>query len=447
MIIIMLLNFIGLIRLIQNYKIENPIKNIIYTYLTFSFAILGISSFNPFGLYEVKATTYLMWLLNINIVTLCYCAHIKKRKTPKKLKIQLNNLEKSKVLLGVQIAIMVFLAYYSYRFQALANSLEYVTDIRMLKFTILFNSFIEKLFFDYVIVSGYSIMTIISSIFLVNGKIKNPIFIIGMINVILYMTIGYGRMSIFQLAIYIVLALFLSHDFKNIQIDKQKILKVALIAVLILLVGIVPTCVRLGINIFDFEKVYDKVLSEQLKQIIVYFTGGFRSLDIFLENGFQDVNHCTLGRATFGGLEELIANMLLLIGIDLPTVNELIGWHTQEEIIIGENIKFNAFYTCIMNFYLDFGILGIAIGPVLNAILLLYVTKNLRRKKDLMSEVLFIYTVMHTMSSIYRWNYQFSSNVCTTIVLIVLINKEYFLQKGKEIINTKYRLKKGKRYL
>ena len=28
---------------------------------------------------------------------------------------------------------------------------------------------------------------------------------------------------------------------------------------------------------------------------------------------------------------------------------------TQEEIMIGKNIAFNAFYTCIMNFYCDFG--------------------------------------------------------------------------------------------
>src|SRR5699024_4827351 len=70
------------------------------------------------------------------------------------------------------------------------------------------------------------------------------------------------------------------------------------------------------------------------------------------------------GRLTLGGLDHLIGMFLKLINNSFKTAYHSISPILQNPIVIGEGKTFNAFYTSIMNHYLDFILIGVLIFPL-----------------------------------------------------------------------------------
>lgn len=435
--ITMIMNFFLLMLIVKRLKIEKYIKKIIQIYLIFTFCICIISTFNPFKINEVDDYTYIMWLININIFTLTYCFTMVKYNNKKSNKvINTSSLEHSKILRNIQIMLMFILGYYALRFHFYSSKLVDASEIRMIKFTYLFNSYAENVFYNFLVTTLYQITTMILAIFIVNKKVKNSVCIIGIINVILYMLIGYGRMSIYYFVQYILIAFFLNKDYNKVnkkrKLNIKKIILVITSVLVIFLVSLIPTAVRTGINIFDFNGIYNRIINTQFESIILYFTGGFRTLDIFLKNGFPNLSY-TCGRATLGGIDEIIGTLLNIIGLNISSLNSMLGTYTQIPIDIGVGKTFNAFYTCLMNFYLDFGYLGIIIGPFIHSLLLIAVTINYKKQKNLFSEVLLIYVINNAFSSIYRWNYQSGASAFTLITLIII--NAIYAKNSKKVID------------
>lgn len=423
MIVLSVLIEILMILLTKRLVIDSKTNKIIIIYILIEMNLMIISMTNPIGLYSVSSKVYILWIINVFIFVGVLILKSNKRKEISNILISENTIEKilkSKIILYGQMVLFLVLLFYSYKFNSVVNSIGDASQIRMAKFTFLFGSYIETIFYNYVIVLLYKTMIIITSILIVNKKIKNPITILGLINLMLYSTIGYGRMNLYEFLLFILFAYIIcSSKEKKFKLNLKSLIRIATIIIIIFSIGLIVTAVRLGIEITDFNKIYNIVMKKQIEQLITYFIGGFRALDIFLENGFNSIGKYTLGRATFAGIDEMIEIFLTVLGKEYSSFNSIVGLETQANIIIGNNISFNAFYTCLMNYTSDFGYFGVIIYPLLYGNLVYYCLKNEIKNKSIISKILLIYVLMNTISTIYRWNYQFGETIFILIIYII----------------------------
>lgn len=434
MILIIILNFFALILLIKKLKIDKSIKMILGILLLFSFLILEISNLNLYNLNEVNVSTYFLWILYLNIFVLTYVfltSKITNTNCNKNLIIE--NIEKSKVIIVMQIVLMIILLFYSIRFSNFASLVDDKAELRMIKYTYLFGSQLEYMFYNYIVSTIFEITSIIVCILIAKKKLKNIVVVFGIINIFLEMSIGYGRMQLFRIIIYIIIASFLIKKEKKKFSFKRSIL-IIVVSTVVFMISTIPTALRLGINIFDTNEFGEKILNKQIQQVICYFTGGFRTLDAFIDNGIPNVSY-TIGRATLGGIDEIVCNGISLVNSNIHSINSVIGSYTQRPVYIGKGVTFNAFYTCIMDFYLDFGIVGVFIGAIIHALLLYYVTNNYLKKKNLISAVLCIFVFMNAFSCVYIWPYQSAETMSCLIVLLIL-NKKGELVKNEDFMDS-----------
>ena len=406
-------------------KIDSNIKKISIAYGIQILVLIIISLFNPLNMYTVSAYTYFLiivctisFLIAFNKIS----KHIIKSKQDfnqienKKL-ISLDKLLKSKILLVSIIIILIIVIYYLTKYNIIIKDMSKL-DIRMVRFNQLFDSSLEALFFNYIIAGFMYILSIIFSVLLTNKKIKNPIFILSTITIALYSLIGYSRMIYLNIVIYIFINILLKPNLKEL-INVKNIIKIILIgfAVVVILFGMLYA--RICKSSAPIKDNISKTLKNQTEQIIEYSVGSFRLLDYFIKNGFENFpRKYTYGQATLAGIEEIILYPIKGIGVEIDSFNNIIGEYTQKSIKIGAETNFNAFYTCVMNFYLDYGLIGVILFPILHSILIIFSLKQYYLKKDIFSFMLLNFVLLNLFFSIIRWNYQSGTSVFVLVVLV-----------------------------
>lgn len=436
MILLIILNLVISLTIIKKFNMDLKIKKIIIIYIIYIYAILIVSKLNLYKLNSVNNMTYLMWIVTTYILIGMYYFIIKNQKEFKfNNELVVKKIVNSKLILIIQIILNLVLLFYAWKFYNITIKINDASQIRIAAFTILFNSYTENIIYNYFIITIYKITTIITTILLINKKYKNPIFILGILNILIKISIGYGRMDLYEFIIYIIIAKCISDVKMNFK--SKNILKYIIIIFFILTVSLIPLSIRNGVSPIDFEKIYTVIFKEQLKQIVIYFTGGFRAFDIYMQNGFETIKGYTLGKATFGGIDEMFEIFIKFIGCNYFGFNTLVGAITQKNILIGDSVYFNAFYTYLMNFYSDFGYFGILIGPIVQAILIGFTTNNMKKNKSLASYILFAFTVVNLFSSIFRWNYQSGATMFMLImisILNIIVNKKIVKSNKKKLL-------------
>lgn len=406
-------------------KIDSNIKKISISYGIQILVLIIISLLNPLNMYAVSSYTYFLIMLCTISFIIAFnkiSKHIIKSKQDfnqienKKL-ISLDKLLKSKILLVSIIIILIIVIYYLTKYNIIIKDMSKL-DIRMVRFNQLFDSSLEALFFNYIIAGSMYILSIIFSVLLVNKKVKNSIFILLAITIALYSLIGYSRMIYLNIVIYIFICILLKPNLKEL-INVKNIIKIILIgcAVVIILFGMLYA--RICKSSAPIKDNISKTLKNQTEQIIEYSVGSFRLLDYFIKNGFENFqSKYTYGQATFAGVEEIILYPIKGIGVEIDSFNNIIGEYTQKSIKIGTKTNFNAFYTCVMNFYLDYGLIGVILFPILHSMLIIFSLKQYYLKKDIVSFMLLNFVLLNLFFSIIRWNYQSGTSVFVLMVLI-----------------------------
>ena len=420
---LIILTGIVLMLIVKKMKLSKEKKIIVNIILIFFITILFLSTFNPMGLYEVNYYVYLLWIICIVMFTMGYCS-VKEKKIENKI-LDIDIISKSRVLEIIGYILLIALVFFRIRYINIANTVKDASELRLIRFTTLFNSYAENLIFNYIIVGILNIYTILLAILLVEKKYTTKLFWIALISNIVYITIGYGRKKLMDIIIYLIIWFIIKNKGK-IKIKKGILLKGSLILILVFIVSISATAVRTGVRITNFEKIKNDIVGEQIEQYVIYFLGGFRSLDKYLEN---DINY-TYGRLTLGGIDELISIPFLALGYDYSAINSIVGEKLQSVIHIGDNIEFNAFYTCVMNFYTDFHLLGVIIIPLIYGFILRKSMDKGINQKNLFDVILMLYLISNTVAAIYKWFYQSGSTMFTIIILLVA--KLTLEIKGKE---------------
>lgn len=417
-------------------------KKILIMYLIFIGSILCISSLNPVGLYDVSTYTYMLWIINALSFALAFLVLSKlyiKRENAQILRsdIEYKKIFNSKILFAIEIIEMIFLSYYAIKYRIIIKNIEH-SQIRIARYTILFDSAFETLFYNYIIGGILAITTIMFVIMLLEKDYKNPTIWVSIINILLYTSIGFGRMTIFSVAMYFILGLILSN--KKGLFKKKQLIKYVIFSFLIFILFVGMICIRMYNSNQSLLKNIKIAISNQCKQCFEYFLGGFRMLDNFVNNGFAEFNKHTLGRATLAGIDEVILYFPKGLGFEINSFNNLASDIMSTAHRVGSNTDyFNAFYTCVMNYYLDFGLIGVILFPIMHAALIVYIVKRyLDGKGGEFSKITLYYVIGNLMFSVLKWNYQGGSNVFVLIVLIVImeIYNKFNCRKEKQYENS-----------
>lgn len=419
-----------ILLLFNSKKNKNKIsKRVVCIYLLWTFIILFVSSLNPYELYKVSSKVYALWILSITITSAVIIIFSNKNRE----NIVSNNnvnfiniIKKSKVLLIINIIVLVLLAYFLARYNRILASAS-IQDIRNIRFEKLFSTGYEYIIFTYIIQPALKIIMMLTAISIIYKERKNINVYLGITNIILNTMIGYGRMYIFEFILFLLFA-YLSQ--KEINKPKIKSILIALLAiVLFAVISTIITTIRIvGIEGLSLATIKEYGISNQISQLIIYFTGGFRTLDLFINNKIISINNYMFGRLTFAGFEDLIGNFTGVLGINFVPINNIIGNYTQMPVLIGNNQYFNAFYTSVFNYYGDFGIVGVVFFSFLSGILIKYSINNYTKKSNLNSLLLFIYASSMLLCSVYRFNYQLGQYLIILIYLI-FINKFKLFRK------------------
>lgn len=97
--------------------------------------------------------------------------------------------------------------------------------------------------------------------------------------------------------------------------------------------------------------------------------------------------------------------------------------------MIGQYQGFNAFYTCLFNFYIDFGYFGIYFFEFIYGVILGLLVEFYLKNKNLFMGVLLNINLSFAIFSEFRWYYQSIENIFLLMLNIILI---IFMEKKEK---------------
>ena len=426
---VFLMVYVGSIR---TKTIMNP--------LTFFLIFWGfwvcLSTFNPYTLYSVSEKAYL--LIWINMFTFSIGFIMIARKKNRDICINPNlSIKMNKALKWMETFLFIILIYYFIKYNTVLSSMA-ITDARRISSEIgyIFGNHIEYLIYNYFVTSLVYLSIIINSVKYSLDKKTSIHLIITLVNIYLFAGIGLGRFVFFNTIIFIIVALNIYRGTKEsnekfggnvarnkIKRKKSKIKYVPLVGLGVYLMTI-TTATRYGASIYNFNTFW-RWFNFSLKQGAVYFLGPFRALDSFLQLNSITPFDFTFGRATLAGLEEIINNVFILIGININTANSIMASFTVNPITIGYNGEtFNAFYTGITNFYLDGGVGFVIMVPLIFGMIIAGCWNLFNRSPNLYTFSILVFMVKTSIAYQYRWDFSTPSNWIVVIALYWLYQRE-----------------------
>lgn len=410
------MNFINKIK-------SGTYKNPLFFYLFFWVSFVLISIFNPLHLNIINVKTYLLIFISIIFFSIGFIFRVNSVKSSelKMQKIYLNN----KVIIFIQIFITLLLIMYLRRYNNLLDSMG-VAEARNIKFTsgYLFKSYLENIIYDWGINTAIYLFGMINIYnFIVNKKVNINLFL-AIIDIAIYSNIGSGRMIIFDFLCYIFfMIIFDKTNRKNSNnINFIKNLKVRYILIfcglLVMITDLYAKRIGKDLSIQNFKTLF----LDNIEQGILYFTGPFVALDTFFKNSMYEGLLYTFGKCTFLGISEVLGTALTLLGVPYITGSSIVGKITLPPIYIGNNNTFNAFYTSILNFYLDGGIVGIIIFSLLFGTFVAYVYNIYNKNSNPFNLILLSYVTWMSIASMYRL--PSTVNVFLIIIFLLILSEK-----------------------
>jgi len=406
--------------------------------------IFFISLQNPYGLLPVSAKTYTLLLIYVCSLVIGLSVSNKRNVNSSKyikfdnvIQKQLDYLLDNKYVLIIVSICILFLLYIFSKQQAILLQIsamqlrnEGVQDLLFEGNSLLglFNNFVVKPF-------TFIIEILVAYVLLYRRTKVLPLFLFTT-EVLLSALIGGSRGVFLKILVYIIFIYFCCPFLQNKSSRKANLkllLSVLVFAIIIFTTVSYLTAQRLY-NIKEFS--IDAVLlgfDSMLIHIETYLVGPFRALDYAFENDyFNKLGGPTLGRSTLGFIEGFFEIFFGKLGIDYTPANNIIYKTLQNNWIwIGRD--FNFAYTPLLNYYMDFGLLGILIIPFVFGMIIKKYCLKLYRSKNLAILFLlaFFFNVIfesHFGWVLYHWN-------CFLILIYIYIIYKYFNKRINDFYN------------
>lgn len=204
---------------------------------------------------------------------------------------------------------------------------------------------------------------------------RNWIWLLMGFFILASMTLSGGRLGYVRIVITFFFVIFaLLNSIKN----KIKFFLVTSITVVALfLVLAITTSSRFGGNFSDNAKESSELT---LQQMVNYVEMPVGALNYAIENDYlKQMGGYSYGRLTFSAVEALAYSVLGKVGITVHRYVEDLAPLQQDNLIpiATEEQTWNALYTAVLYYYLDFGVVGVIVFPFLFGLLLRFLIKKL----------------------------------------------------------------------
>lgn len=430
---VIIISLTQLLMLIISYFInkKNLFKWIFLVNIWWGILIIA-NKINPYGGYRVSNNTYMLIWLFLLFLTIGYSftkINVRINKTCDE-KIFLNQYDNIilnnrivKIIMYIITGLLIFYAIRYARYMGADNILlartarYYVGDV--------FRSTIELLFFNYFVATGRFFFAFIISFGLLFGRLKNRMFVLSVINLILYSYIGGSRFPFVLLGVEILVLMLIKNQLSVQKLTSKKIWRGVLVGLCILIIVFFMlyfTAYRLGMlkYNFDFMKESIQVLYDQ---IIGYNTGPLSALSKSLDEGIL-YNHYYFGRAVIlNGIDEFFSNFCSAFGIHITSARYAIGEVMSRTINIGIN-SFNALFTYIYWFYFDFGIIGVVIYSFVFGFLEKEVVCKFLENPSLWTLMLMVHMMYFFIMSNTTWELNAADSLVYIVILFCYIRKK-----------------------
>lgn len=403
-------------------------KNMLRVFLAYWGISLFISTFNPYGLNEVTATTYVLLLAGvISFVLGAIINKPVKTNASKSISIGvfIDKLVSSKYFILLLIVIDLFLIWLYLKFAALllyTNAVDIRKDMNLIyegngAMALFYSIFIKP--FDVVVM-------FIGAYLLLFKRTKILPLVLIIINLTLSSLIANSRGSLFIVLIYIVMVYFCKNELfasvgKNGRNSRQFFL-IALISLLVFVgMGYMTNQRYNNDNTFDAEAIYNG-LSVLGEEFVTYSVGPFRAFDYALNNNYVELlgGH-TFGACTFGFVDTFLQLVFRKLGLAYTAdVNNVVGYLQESYITIGKDNIINFVYTENFLFYMDFGVLGVVFCSYFFGFLSSSAAKGYNKKKNPFLLILVSYMLYQALYGMSTWGFYRYTSFFTLLFIFLL---------------------------
>lgn len=375
--IVILIVFFILFMLLKGNKMTSIAKRSAIVIVGFWSVCLFVSTFNPFGLYDVSSYVYLLLILNVCVFTFGFLSKREEERNRLygKFDLGIDNLLESKIYLSFITFSIIVTWYLTYQQRSVVSlyNLGYLRD----NFYVVMFEGKPLLAFIYVnlLQPAYEFALFLICFLLVYKRNIKHIILLTLF-IAPFMFISGGRTRAMMIVFYftfIVLGNNLFNRAKQITstlyFSYKHVFGVSIIFVFLFLLFSYTSVLRLGAEELDKESM-SAGIEKSATQICTYCTGSFRAFQYALDHDYlNEIGGIKLGRATFGGLESFSERLIRhLTGFQIPNVTERTVIMLQtNEITVGSGVQssFNYAYTNLIYNYFDFGVFGILLFPFL----------------------------------------------------------------------------------
>ena len=322
------------------------------------------------------------------------------------------------VKLYSKILLVIVLIFILMLMPTILKSLEYyfAGDLASLRNQVLTDSqsYMGKFvtyFYNYIIRSYTTYLNIIAAYAVSRGYRKSwRLLVLALVGSSMHMILTAGRMLIFELGCYIVLAFLLykpkiSNTIARLRFSKLygKLTKRGVIAAFIAVVVVFGTVYVTSLRHYSSLGI--------LGTFWQYSIGAICYFDLIVNDpimfGIQRGNYL-FGRATFGPIFCFIETFkAAFFGADYQGPDYLLNMYDQVFYVIAPGVKMNATSTIIYSFLRDWGVAGILIGPAVVAFFVEFVYRKAEiHKGSMLWNFLLILLYYMILFSIWRYTLQ-----------------------------------------
>ena len=240
-----------------------------------------------------------------------------------------------------------------------------------------------------------------------------------------YASLGGGRFGFVRIGVGLIFVGFCLYFNKNNMTKRIKQLSFLLIGIVIL-IGLMTTQ-RLDVNTEGDEGVNNAVESTS-RQILSYAVGPISAFDYAVNNNYKD----RIGGLKYGGLtlsapELFVYIVLSKMGMNYnKALDKLVVIKQDEYIDIGDNTWWNALYTSLLFYYLDFGWLGIILFPFFFGVISRCCIKKMFETNSLCCYIIVTYIFHEILRSITDYTFV---DVYTFLLMLIL----YFVASSRKL--------------
>lgn len=242
--------------------------------------------------------------------------------------------------------------------------------------------------------------TLIFVVYSFGGRKKTYKYLLGLFAIIetfIMAFISAGRAPFVNFAFYFIIALLMFKGEKLTYLFKKEKKKLFFIFFLFL-----------GVLYITQLRSTDDVSSESIwESVYIYYFSGPSYMTQLLKYNMEYGPHGRLlyGSATFGFITNIFTYIYMIFtGNKAGSLYILGSTITNKQYWVGTHSLINAMCTAYYPFIIDWGYLGILIGPVVVAAIAAYFTKKLKKKKSLENFVMYVYIIHVLIRTVFKWD-------------------------------------------